>query len=1048
MNASAHRTTIGLGITRAGFALTTLVLAVALMLSSYGTSSAWGQVRGRQTVALGGIPSNFYFAAFNLLDNGEYEEALETFDSELHGALVVGLSRWIDSICYHTMVGETLYRMGRNEEAVGHFDKALEMYVAYSDWMIRVTFNPVIAQASIGRQQRPVTWGRSKSNLKLGVFAESYPFRVGSLRQLQQAVTRGGAVVQPTDLMINAKEIVRCTCLAIRRRMELMGPAAQPDALNESVRSALMGRPGPPNHWTRAWIDVQLGLANAATGRDVQAIATLERGVIAGGEFEHPLTATALFVLGQLALKRGDYGEAARLFEETTYSAANFYDPALLEEAFRYGLMTHMISNQQGIYPFLEPAGAWARRERLDHLFASLQLGMAENLTALGQTKAALTQLDQVGRFVGRTDLPLSRSGSLWGSRWSYTLAQTRFQQGNVPSGMAALGDAVRFQQEGRDGRGASRWLYQIRLINSLVAKGSVTGRQAMDLYEQVLREPTAFDWTTNPLESLTSLVTPHEAAFQNWFDVALSRNIDSERALEIADLARRHRFLSSLELGGRLLNLRWVLEGPAEMHSEQARLERQGLSVKFPAYEQLALQARNFQKDLRAMPLAPETPDEQRAYTQKLNELTKVSEQQETVLHAMALRRAPSQMVFPPVRSYTELKQSLPENGALLAFYETPQAMYAFLMTRDGYGSWKIGSPTTLKKEMMQFLRAMGNYDKNRAITADELTETDWQEHGAAVLAEIMRGSDITLPHTFEELLIVPDGLLWYLPFEALPVADGDKTVPLLTKLRIRYSPTVGLGIKDLRPRIRGGNTAVVVGSLFPRDDLAIAEAAFDELGRTVPGAAPVRAPVPTGSGVYASLFNRLVVLADVNPPDGSAYGLQPLGIERRTPGSSLEQWMRLPWGGPELIVLPGFHTAAEDAMKSQSTTNAGNEMFFTACGLMSTGARTVLLSRWRVGGQTTFDLVREFAQEAPHTTAADAWQRSVFLALAQPLNPDAEPRFKAAVKGDPPLAEHPFFWANYLLIDTGSAPSSDDAIPPGDPRIGPAAAAFAPPR
>ena len=44
-----------------------------------------------------------------------------------------------------------------------------------------------------------------------------------------------------------------------------------------------------------------------------------------------------------------------------------------------------------------------------------------------------------------------------------------------------------------------------------------------------------------------------------------------------------------------------------------------------------------------------------------------------------------------------------------------------------------------------------------------------------------------------------------------------------------------------------------------------------------------------------------------------------------------------------------------------------------------MSTGVRTILISRWRPAGQSSFDLVREFAQEVPHTSAAEAWQRAV---------------------------------------------------------------------
>ena len=83
------------------------------------------------------------------------------------------------------------------------------------------------------------------------------------------------------------------------------------------------------------------------------------------------------------------------------------------------------------------------------------------------------------------------------------------------------------------------------------------------------------------------------------------------------------------------------------------------------------------------------------------------------------------------------------------------------------------------------------------------------------------------------------------------------------------------------------------------------------------------------------------------------------------------------------------------------------------------------MLLSRWRTGGQTSFDLVREFVQELPHTTPADAWQRAILLTAASRLNLEAEPRIKRAPADEPPKANHPFFWAGYMLVDCGTAVS-----------------------
>jgi CHAT domain-containing protein len=93
-----------------------------------------------------------------------------------------------------------------------------------------------------------------------------------------------------------------------------------------------------------------------------------------------------------------------------------------------------------------------------------------------------------------------------------------------------------------------------------------------------------------------------------------------------------------------------------------------------------------------------------------------------------------------------------------------------------------------------------------------------------------------------------------------------------------------------------------------------------------------------------------------------------------------------------------------------------------------MSCGARTVLISRWRTGGQTSIDLVREFVQELPHTPAADAWQRSVQLSLVQPIRIDREPRLKDLAAERAPAAAHPFFWAGYLLVDTGEVPPAEE--------------------
>ncbi len=249
-----------------------------------------------------------------------------------------------------------------------------------------------------------------------------------------------------------------------------------------------------------------------------------------------------------------------------------------------------------------------------------------------------------------------------------------------------------------------------------------------------------------------------------------------------------------------------------------------------------------------------------------------------------------------------------------------------------------------------------------------------------------------------------------------------GGQVRPLIARFRVRYAPTVSLAVPGPRELSPTADTLVVLGRLFPRDDAEVARAAFNDLADVVPRSVALqKPPLPGPSSTYASLADRLIVLDDIEMEGHGPYSWAPMSFDRGKPGNSLSDWLALPWHAPRVVILPGFHTAAENALKRASSVQPGREMFLSICGLMSSGVRTILLSRWRSGGRTSFEIVREFAQELPHTTPADAWQRAVLVVADSRLDITAEPRIKRAVTVDPPKASHPFFWAGYLLVDSG---------------------------
>jgi hypothetical protein len=148
----------------------------------------------------------------------------------------------------------------------------------------------------------------------------------------------------------------------------------------------------------------------------------------------------------------------------------------------------------------------------------------------------------------------------------------------------------------------------------------------------------------------------------------------------------------------------------------------------------------------------------------------------------------------------------------------------------------------------------------------------------------------------------------------------------------------------------------------------------------------------------------------------------------------------MSLPKKRTDVIVLPGFHSSAE-SMGRDARAGNGNEIFLSSLGLMSQGARTVVLTRWRTGGASSMELVTNFLQELPFNNAAESWQRSVKLAQNSPLTLDQEPRVQKS-KDAPELdASHPFFWSQFIVIDSGVMGSHQEEPVP-NPNVAPPAA------
>jgi hypothetical protein len=931
------------------------------------------------------------------------------------------------------MVGECQYQLGAMPEALAQYEAALKLYLLHSNWMLTVDFPPSLSASSAGPPARS-TWGTSRRTITFAQFPDRYLSFQGRIDN--STVLRTGGVVRPAEFHpVRAQEVARCIALSLRRRREIMGPACPISPLTTQLVTVLEAKPAPPNHWSQAWVEAQLGLTYASAGKNPQAIAALKSSLLAAKTYEHPLSSTSLLELGKLALIERNYEAAANFFLEATYSAAMFGRFDVMEEAFRHGLITHLVTAEKGPYPPLANAAVWAHAQGSPPLEASLQLLVAENYAALSQAGPAGSALRAAQGIVSKREMSTGQIGA----RAQFQSAQVAYLEGKLATGDAALAAALRQK------RLASLRLNQTALVDTLYTSGVLPPRQASDLFAEVLREPLASDWALDPFESLAVATGPNMAAHEHWFLHELMERKDNAKALEIADLIRRKRFFTSLPDGGRLLALRWILSAPSEALTDAAEIQRNDLLARYPALRELAAAAQAARTALALLPLSPEKEAEQTEQLKQFKELAAASSAMEGILRTVSLQRQASDFVFPPMRTTKDVQAALADDQLALVFFAASREVYAFAVSSKTIDMWRVQDPAAARATTADLLKSLGLRDRNQPITKTNLEDETWKGHATKLLAQLTGDRTGKVWEPYEEVVIVPDAMLWYVPFETLLVPTDSGPRPLITQLRIRYAPTMSLAVPDDRGHRKGPRTAVFPGRLFPRDGDDAALDAFEQIAAVVPGTAQLASPLPVPSGLFATICDRLIVLDDIDET-GDVYDWSPMQIDRGRPGSALGNWLVLPWGGPESVLLPGYHTVAETALRDSGD---GRELFFPLCALMSTGTRTVLISRWRTAGRSSHELVREFAQELSHAPAASALQRSVGLLMHTELAPDGEPRVQVPPLETPPRMEHPFFWAGYLVADGGSDPrklASAAAAPPPDAPVPAASVPTAP--
>ncbi|MDG1873367.1 MAG: CHAT domain-containing protein [Mariniblastus sp.] len=954
----------------------------------------------------GQLPKVQYYNdfVFDQYYQADYDKAGKSFERGFNSAYRTGTRRHLDSICFLTMMGECNYHMGRYAQAIQLYEDALRLYLTYQaeNWQQRVQVPPQVTGNMAAYKNAQISWGSGGRRASTAGIPTTFAMLFGRL-DAARAFQEGGAYDQAEVFKVNVPEIMRCTALCLHRRRSIRGATCKFDPFSKDLVAGLSVNGAGNGSVMGAYNGVLLGIAQASVGDYGRAATTLKNS-LQMNRMDHSSTPVALVELALINAAAKQYAVAGQFALEASYAAAVYQQYDLVEEALGIGTTLHLMSARTP-YPPLENAILWAKKDKARLMQASLIQKLAECLAEGGQSGPSGLVLRQTRSVITtRNDL----ANCVVSARIKYISALNQFLNGNFAAGRVELNNALTHFNTG------SLWLFRLGATQVMVSNGAVTEREADQLYSVLLRDPGELDWKTDPMESIAFLASPHVGAMETWFNIVINRK-DNRRALEIADLVRRHRFFASLPMGGRLMALRWVMHAPEESLTPEAIAQKQSFLARNPAYQQLITQTKQIETALKLLPLKPvPKSNEDREQLKLMKELAAISETQEAILASFSLRREPMEMAFPPQRPIADFQKSIAQNQVALVTMATATGYHLFLVKSNAVQYLAPVNGRVMLRAVGGLLKKMGLADA--ALDVKTLQDSEWRESAE----ELKQGLFGTIPDVdwkkFDELVIIPDGVLWYVPFEALPVTDGQEEAYLSDWINIRYSPSLFLGFGTQRPQQELKQLAVVTARMHSRGEGELSKIEFTDLVNENPDAVQYERPVQIPTNYLVSIFDQLLIWSEIKSNKSGPLAVNPMQIDLKKAGSTLDTWMSLPWAGAKSVVIPGLHSDGGSGMRGKLY---GQDLFLTSMAMMASGTRTSLLSRWATGGKSAIDLTKQYVTEMPKSGAAKAILDSRQALRKTKLDYENEPRIRSK-STDPVLnAEHPFFWAAHMLFD-----------------------------
>ena len=975
------------------------VLSLGILLVDSTKSNGQG-VRGGTFGQLGGVepdaqyPSPQYYLALEIYRTGNLAAASDAFEQALRLARREVRGRWIDSIPPLAMMAECQWQLGNLVGARDYVDQAIQIAIMHRGWLSRIDWVGML-QANQQTQARSYLWPQAKAVRRAPV-ANRVMFQSGQLLT-EQTLLQGGAIeelnIRPMDMV----EIMRGLAIACYRRRVLMGRLSEQDALIQSLLESTTYPANLPVPIGRTLIG-SMRVSEYHAYHDDRSVTEESPSMSLYSGATHPLSSIVL--LSQIAsmIELGQQEAVLSLALQATHFAGAWEQVEWIGEALQ--LAAGCASTQQAVQvrQIAEVVAQSISRYSPLCAYHSLIAGADASITA-GDLENADRLINQMNLFGSRRDFlqpRLDAYAAYVTARYAAaTGGSTGLDQPSVYD--LAIGNVVDFAFNHRF---RSRplismpYLYQVGLVQSAMGK-QLGGTSSEKLLREYCQDPGLTIWRRDPVDAIAGLLMDRTTAQIARMNLAVNSGFAESFLLTWNELLTS-RFLRDLPLNGRILQVRRLAGVPDQQLTPSLIEQRQKMGPKM----------------VRLLAEARALPKEAQPNLAAINLMESRATQ-------LALERIEIPQVTPPRLLETTSTKTIPDKTAMITFTILGNQLIGTVSTSTKVRMWIVGPVSKVTRDLSGIINDFG-VGRLRGNRLPE--EPAWRERAVQLRDYLFQNSDVVFTE-YEEIVFVPDGPLWYLPFEILPFPEH-ATDLFVDRLKIRYAPTPGFAIKlDQKPTNREPKVAISADLFFAPRDLEKNEATIDELLGLLPETIRLPDPVGSPSCFLGSTISDLIVARPqfVNPKNPLAF--HPAGYDQGLAMGTVKAWLRFPTAAPSRLVMKGFRTPVDGGQMA-----VGDELFRTLCAIHSSGVQEVLVSRWAVGGQSSAILARELIKALPDYSLSDAWRAAREVLQGSDLEPEDEPLLTKAEHGLKGLTgTEPLFWSGYLL----SAPAFEKEKP-----------------